>query len=108
MPFMQIWDIRHGAIYYVILLMVAINNNKKFNENRKDLMIKMNENERKIKLLTIRQAAKIIYGLTEYRIRQLCRSGEMPCIKAGKKYLVNEQTLIGFVSMMDKRNMGDI
>ena len=63
----------------------------------------MNENEKRIKLLTIKQSAKIIDGLTEYRIRQLCRSGAMPCIKAGKKYLVNEKTLIEFISMMDKR-----
>jgi len=57
----------------------------------------------KIKLLKIRQAAKVIDGLTEYRIRQLCRSGEIPCIMAGRKYLVNEQTLIDHVSQMDKR-----
>lgn len=57
----------------------------------------------KVKLLTIRQAAAVIEGLTEYRIRQLCRAGELPCVMAGKKYLINEQTLIDVVSMMDKR-----
>jgi len=63
----------------------------------------MNEHEVKIKLLKIREAAKVVDGLTEYRIRQLCRSGEMPCIMAGRKYLVNEQTLIDFVSQTGKR-----
>jgi hypothetical protein len=62
----------------------------------------MNENEAKIKLLTIKQAVKVIDGLAEYRIRKLCRSGQLPCIHVGKKYLINEQTLIDFVSGMDK------
>jgi len=58
--------------------------------------------ETRVKLLTIHQAAKVIDGLKEYRIRQLCRSGQLPCIKAGKKYLINEQTLINVISTMDK------
>ena len=62
-----------------------------------------NQIEPRVKLLTIRQAAGVIDGLTEYRIRQLCRSGELPCVKAGKKYLINEQTLINTISAMDKR-----
>ena len=60
----------------------------------------------KVKLLTIRQAADVIDGLTEYRIRKLCRTGELPCIKAGKKYLINEQTLIDVVSKMDRHGEG--
>ena len=62
-----------------------------------------NQNETRVRLLTIRQAVGVIDGLTEYRIRQLCRAGVLPCIKAGKKYLINEQTLISFISQMDKR-----
>ena len=62
----------------------------------------MNTNESKVKLLTIKQASTVIDGLTEYRIRQLCRAGELPCIKAGKKYLINEQTLISFIEALDK------
>ena len=61
-----------------------------------------NSNETKVKLPTIKQAAAVIEGLTEYRIRQLCRAGELPCIKAGKKYLINEQTLIDVISAMDR------
>jgi len=59
-----------------------------------------------VKLLTIRQAANVIEGLTEYRIRQLCRAGELPCIKAGKKYLINEQTLISYIAALDKGGFG--
>ena len=61
-----------------------------------------NSNETRVKLLTIKQAAAVIEGLTEYRIRQFCRNGELPCIKAGKKYLINEQTLISFIEALDK------
>ncbi len=52
----------------------------------------MNTKTRRI--LTIKEAAKLIEGLTEYRIRQMCISGDLPCFKAGKKYLISEQTLI--------------
>jgi excisionase family DNA binding protein len=48
---------------------------------------------KKVKLLTIKEAAKLIDGLTEYRIRQMCISGKLPCFKAGKKYLINERKL---------------
>ena len=56
-----------------------------------------NNNNSKIKLLTIKEAAQLVNGLTEYRIRQLCLSGQLPCFKAGKKYLINETTLIKLV-----------
>ena len=45
------------------------------------------------RILTIKEAAKLIEGLTEYRIRQMVRSGQLPCFMAGKKYLIDEQTL---------------
>lgn len=44
-------------------------------------------------MLTIKEAAKVIDGLTEFRIRQLCKSGDLPCIMAGKKYLINKANL---------------
>ena len=56
-----------------------------------------NQNETKITMLTIKEAAALVDGLTEYRVRQLCRSGELPCIKAGKKYLINKDVLIRFL-----------
>ena len=30
---------------------------------------------------------------TEFRIRQLCISGQLPCFKAGRKYLISEDKL---------------
>ena len=58
--------------------------------------MKENTNE-KIVMLTIKEAAALVDGLTEYRVRQLCRSGELPCIKAGKKCLINRDILIRFL-----------
>jgi hypothetical protein len=40
------------------------------------------------------------------RIGQLFRAGELPCVKAGKKHLINEQTLINVVAKMDKHDGG--
>lgn len=45
------------------------------------------------KLLTIKEAAELIDGLTEYRVRQMCKSGQLRCFKAGKKYLINADAL---------------
>ena len=58
--------------------------------------MKENTNE-KIVMLTIKEAAALVDGLTEYRVRQLCKSGVLPCIKAGKKYLINKDVLIRFL-----------
>ncbi len=49
--------------------------------------------ENKLKMLTIKQAAQVVEGVTEYRIRQMCISGELPSFKAGRKYLINEEVL---------------
>lgn len=49
------------------------------------------------RLLTIREASKLIEGLTEYRIRNMCISGQLPCFKAGKKYLIDERQLLKVV-----------
>ena len=48
----------------------------------------------KRKLFTIKEAAEQIDGLTEYRVRQMCIKGEIPCFKAGRKYLISEEALI--------------
>lgn len=40
------------------------------------------------KMLTIKEASRLVEGLTEYRIRAMCIDGTLPCIKAGKKYLI--------------------
>ena len=49
-------------------------------------------------MLTIKQAATLVDGLTEYRVRELCKSGQLPCLMAGKKYLINKDTLYKFLS----------
>jgi len=51
-----------------------------------------------IRMLTINEAAKLVPGLSKWRIRGMCLSGELPHLKAGKKYLINEQVLIGYVT----------
>lgn len=51
------------------------------------------ETTAKKRLLTIKEAAELIDGITEYRVRQMCKSGQLPCFKAGRKYLINADTL---------------
>ena len=45
------------------------------------------------RVCTIKEATALVDGLSEYRIRQMCLSGELPCFMAGKKYLINEEDL---------------
>ena len=47
----------------------------------------------KKRVLTIKEAAKLIDGLSEFRIRQMCVTGQLPCFKAGRKYLISEDKL---------------
>ena len=51
----------------------------------------MENNKRR--MLTIGEAARLIEGITEYRIRQMCKSGQLPCFKAGNKFLISEEAL---------------
>lgn len=57
-----------------------------------------NKTETKIQMLTIKEAAELVQGLTEFRVRELCRTGALPCIMAGKKYLINKDILYKFLS----------
>ena len=57
-----------------------------------------NTKEKRTVMLTIKEAAALVDGLTEYRVREMCRSGELPCFMAGKKYLINKETLHKFLS----------
>ena len=63
-----------------------------------------NKTETEITMLTIKQAASLVQGLTEYRVRELCRSGKLPCFMAGKKYLINKEILHKFLNgeLLDK------
>ena len=45
------------------------------------------------KLMTIKEAADLIDGLTEYRVRQMCKSEQLRCFKAGRKYLISADAL---------------
>ena len=47
----------------------------------------------KKRVLTIKEAASLIDGLTPFRVRQMCISGQLPCFMAGKKYLIAEENL---------------
>ena len=53
--------------------------------------------ENKITMLTIKEAAAMVEGLTEYRVRQMCITGQLPCFKAGRKYLISEENLMNVV-----------
>jgi hypothetical protein len=53
----------------------------------------MKEISSRPKMLTIKECAGLVDGLTPYRIRQMCISGDLPHIKAGKKYLINKTKL---------------
>ena len=50
--------------------------------------------ENKIIMLTIKEAAALVEGLTEYRVRQMCINDQVPHIMAGKKYLINKETFL--------------
>ncbi len=47
----------------------------------------------KKKVLTIKEAAQVIDGINEFRIRQMCKSGQLRTFKAGKKFLIAERDL---------------
>jgi len=49
-------------------------------------------------MLTIKEAAERVPGLSKWRIRKMCLSGELPHMKAGKKYLINEQVLVSYLT----------
>ncbi|MBR5089931.1 MAG: helix-turn-helix domain-containing protein [Ruminiclostridium sp.] len=55
------------------------------------------ENNTKRRMLTIGEAARLIDGITEYRIRQMCKTGQLRSFKAGNKFLIAENDLIEVV-----------
>ena len=50
----------------------------------------------KPRLLTLKQSAALIEGLTEYRVRQLCTDGKIKYHKFGNKYMVSERVILDF------------
>ena len=53
--------------------------------------------ETKITMLMIREAAALVEGLSEYRVRQMCNGNQIPCVKAGKKYLINKEAFLRYL-----------
>ena len=54
----------------------------------------MNTTAKKPRLLTLKEAAKLIDVLTEYRVRLLCIDGVIKYHKFGNKYMVSERVLL--------------
>ena len=52
--------------------------------------------------LTIKEAAGLIDGLTEFRVRQMCISGQLPCFMAGRKYLIYEEVKMSLPEHIEK------
>jgi len=56
----------------------------------------MDSAEKKPRLLTLKEAAKLIDGLTEYRVRLLCTEGTIKYHKFGNKYMIPERELLKY------------
>ena len=56
----------------------------------------MNEHEKKPRLLTLKEAAKLIDGLTEYRIRIMCINGKIKYHRFGNKYMIPEHEILKY------------
>lgn len=54
------------------------------------------------KMLTIKEAAAAVDGLTEYRTRQLVINGILPSVKAGRKYLICSTVLYDYLQNPSK------
>ncbi len=55
------------------------------------------ENTEKIRLLTVREAAAMIDGLSEYRIRKMVKDGIIPIFMSGNKILMSKEALLSVV-----------
>lgn len=51
---------------------------------------------KKPRLLTLKQAAELVEGLTEYRVRQMCIEGSIKYHKFGNKYMIPERELLKY------------
>lgn len=54
-------------------------------------------NDNKVVLLTIKEASNLVIGLSQYHVRMLVRSGQLPCVKAGRKYFINKDILLRYL-----------
>ena len=51
----------------------------------------------KITMISIKEAAELVNGLTKYRIRQMCIENQISYIMAGKKYLFNKEIFLNYL-----------
>lgn len=51
----------------------------------------------KPQMLTLKQAAELVEGLSAFRIRKMCNEGILPHVKAGNKYLINKTALFNVI-----------
>jgi len=54
------------------------------------------EKTSKLRLLTLKEAARLIEGLTEYRVRMLCTQNTIKYHKFGNKYMISERALLEY------------
>ena len=68
------------------------------NNNENDFKqeeIKMNENnENKVTLLTIKEASDMVSGLSQYQLRLMVKTKQLPCVQAGRKIFINKEVLL--------------
>ena len=48
-------------------------------------------------MISIKEAAELVNGLTKYRIRQMCLENQIPYIMAGRKYLFNKEIFLNYL-----------
>lgn len=60
--------------------------------------VRPTETARKPRLLPLKEAATLIDGLSEYRLRRLCRENSIKYHRFGRKYMVSEKTVLDFFS----------
>ena len=56
------------------------------------------ENTNKPRLFPLKEAATLIDGLTEYRLRILCRENAIKFYMFGNKYMVSEKVVMEYFS----------
>ena len=54
----------------------------------------MTDTKKKPRLLTLKEAAELIEGLTEYRVRLLCTQNVIKFHKFGNKYMISEREIL--------------
>ncbi len=51
-------------------------------------------------MVRIKQASEMS-GITEYRLRQLCKEGKIVCMHCGNRFLINIDRLIDYLNTGD-------